>query len=269
MLVGVSVVAILLASTARRVFGAPGRLRAGGSEDRGHDGYGYGCGRGQPDLAAHGDRLQPGAGDGVYVNLTLPANVTVTYTYTDRGTGCTSTGATTWHCYLDWLADTAQVGHVILTAKVTATGDHALTAVAGYNAPDPTPNDNTVTLTATTPGAPVAPVAPVAVTAVVAAGVGTPSNQTAGKLGAGHVRRDAERHRRADDRRHGDLQRVGRRQGDRPPADLHEWGRPGLVRHPGEDEGQDLDRQGDGQGDRRHIDVEGLHLRRPLTNGSS
>ena len=73
---------------------------------------------------------------------------------------------------------------MILTAKVTATGDHALTAVAGYNAPDPTPNDNTVTLTATTPGAPVAPVAPVAVTAVVAAGVGTPPNQTAGKLGA-------------------------------------------------------------------------------------
>jgi hypothetical protein len=128
-----------------------------------------------------------GPATGVYVDVNVPSNVTVTYTYADRGTGCTGSGTNTWHCDLDWLADTAQTGHVVITAKVTAAGDHALTAVAGYRAPDPTPADNTVTLTATTPGAPVTPVVPVApaaVTAVVASGVGAPPNQTAGHLGA-------------------------------------------------------------------------------------
>ena len=184
MLAGGAVVAVLLASAAaaaptRVSDSGPADLRIAGTMDTA--------------TAGVGDNLtwrftvtdaNQGPATGVYVNLTLPANVEVTYTYTDRGSGCTGSGGTTWHCNLDWLADTAQVGHVVLTAKVTATGDHAVTAVAGYNAPDPTPNDNTVTLTATTPGAPVAPVAPVAVTAVVAAGVGTPLNQTAGKLGA-------------------------------------------------------------------------------------
>ena len=35
-----------------------------------------------------------------------------------------------------------------------ATGDHVLTAVTGYSAADPTPADNTLTLTATTPAPP-------------------------------------------------------------------------------------------------------------------
>jgi Domain of unknown function DUF11 len=106
----------------------------------------------------------------VYVDINVPASVAVTSTYADRGTGCTSTGPTTLHCYLDWLADTAQVGHVTVTAKVTATGDHALTAVVGYRAPDPAPADNTVTLTATTPAPPPVPVLP-----VIAAGTIAPS----------------------------------------------------------------------------------------------
>jgi Domain of unknown function DUF11 len=193
MLAGMTAVAILLASTAAaspaRVANlpcdpncGPADLRIAGTMDSA--------------TAAVGDSLtwrltvtdvNQGPATGVYVDVTVPSNVTVTYTYADRGTGCTGSGTNTWHCDLDWLADTAQNGHIVITAKVTATGDHALTAVAGYRAPDPAPGDNTVTLTATTPGAPVAPVAPVApaaVTAVVAAGVGSPPNQTAGKLGA-------------------------------------------------------------------------------------
>ncbi|MGZ6563405.1 MAG: hypothetical protein ACXVH1_28180, partial [Solirubrobacteraceae bacterium] len=74
----------------------------------------------------------------------------------DRGTGCTVVGDNKLHCYLDWLADNVQFGHVILVTKVTATGDHVLTAVTGYSAADPTPADNSLTLTATTP-APVVP----------------------------------------------------------------------------------------------------------------
>ena len=73
-----------------------------------------------------------------------------------------STSGTTIHRYLDWLADTAQTGYVTVTAKVTAAGDHALTAVVGYRAPDPAPA-GTVTLTATTPlpPPPTTPVLPV------------------------------------------------------------------------------------------------------------
>ncbi len=108
----------------------------------------------------------------VYVDINVPASVAVTSTYADRGTGCTSTSGTTLHCYLDWLADTAQVGHVTVTAKVTAAGDHALTAVVGYRAPDPAPADNTVTLTATTPLPP--PPAPTPVLPVIAAGTIAP-----------------------------------------------------------------------------------------------
>jgi hypothetical protein len=109
----------------------------------------------------------------VYVDINVPASVAVTSTYADRGTGCTSTSGTTLHCYLDWLADTAQVGHVTVTAKVTAAGDHALTAVVGYRAPDPAPADNTVTLTATTPLPP--PPAPTPVLPVIAPGTIAPS----------------------------------------------------------------------------------------------
>ena len=69
----------------------------------------------------------------VWVDVTLPANVSLTSSYTDRGTGCTVDADNHLHCYLDWLADTAQFGHVILVTKVTATGDHVLTAVTGYS----------------------------------------------------------------------------------------------------------------------------------------
>jgi len=108
----------------------------------------------------------------VLVDVTLPSNVQLVSTYTDRGTGCTSTGATTVHCSLDWLANTAPVGHVTVVAKVTATGDHALTAVTSYSGPagpvgDPVPANNTVTVTATTPAPPVLP--------VIAAGVASPA----------------------------------------------------------------------------------------------
>jgi len=115
-----------------------------------------------------------GPATGVYVDITLPTNVSLVSTYSDRGTGCTSTGATTLHCDLDWLADTAPLGHVTVTTKVTGTGNHALTAVAGYRAPDITPADNTVTITATTPAPP--PVVP-----VIATGTVTPTIVASGK----------------------------------------------------------------------------------------
>jgi len=109
-----------------------------------------------------------GPATGVYVDVTLPANVSLVSTYADRGTGCASTGATTLHCDLDWLADTAPLGHVTVTTKVTGTGDHALTATAGYRAADINPADNTVTLTATTPVPPPPPVIPVIAPGTVA-----------------------------------------------------------------------------------------------------
>ena len=117
-----------------------------------------------------------GPATGVYVDITLPTNVSLVSTYSDRGTGCTSTGATTLHCDLDWLADTAPLGHVTVTTKVTGTGDHALTAVAGYRAPDITPADNTVTITATTPVPPPPPVIP-----VIAPGTSAPKVLVSGK----------------------------------------------------------------------------------------
>lgn len=97
----------------------------------------------------------------VWVDVTLPANVELTSSYADRGPGCTATSATTVHCNLDWLADSAPSGHVILVTKVDATGDHVLTAVTGYRAADPAPADNHVTLTATTPSPPPPPPPPV------------------------------------------------------------------------------------------------------------
>jgi len=109
-----------------------------------------------------------GPATGVYVDITLPTNVSLVSTYSDRGTGCTSTSATTLHCDLDWLADTAPLGHVTVTTKVTGTGDHPLTATAFYRAPDPTPANNTVTLTATTPLPPPPPVIPVIAPGTVA-----------------------------------------------------------------------------------------------------
>jgi uncharacterized repeat protein (TIGR01451 family) len=98
----------------------------------------------------------------VYVDVTLPANTQLTSTYTDRGTGCTATSTTTLHCFLDWLADTAQYGNVTIVTQVTGTGDHTLTAVTGYSSPsgpvaDPNPGNNTVTVTSTTPTPPPPP----------------------------------------------------------------------------------------------------------------
>jgi uncharacterized repeat protein (TIGR01451 family) len=108
----------------------------------------------------------------VTVDVTLPSNVQVVSTYADRGPGCTSTGATTLHCNLDWLSKDVQFGHLTIVAKVTAPGDHALTAVTGYSGQagpvnDPNPGNNTVTVTATTPLPSVLP--------VIAAGVASPA----------------------------------------------------------------------------------------------
>lgn len=103
----------------------------------------------------------------VWVDVTLPANVSLTSSYTDRGTGCTVDGNNHLHCYLDWLADTVQFGHVILVTKVTATGDHVLSAVTGYRAADPVPANNTLTLTATTPSPPPPPPPPPAPITIV------------------------------------------------------------------------------------------------------
>jgi len=108
----------------------------------------------------------------VTVDVTLPSNVQVVSTYADRGPGCSSTGATTLHCNLDWLSKDVQFGHLTIVAKVTAAGDHALTAVTGYSGQagpvnDPNPGNNTVTVTATTPLPPVLP--------VIAAGVASPA----------------------------------------------------------------------------------------------
>jgi len=111
----------------------------------------------------------------VLVDVTLPANVQLVSTYADRGTGCTTTSATTLHCSLDWLADTAQIGHVVITGKVTATGDHTLTAVTSYSSPsgpvgDPNPSNNTVSVASSTPTPPPPPVLP-----VIAAGIASPA----------------------------------------------------------------------------------------------
>ena len=117
----------------------------------------------------------------VYVDVTLPANVTLNASSTDRGKGCTATSATTLHCDLDWLSGDVQFGHVTLVTTVNATGDHALTAVTGYSSAsgpvaDPNPADNTVTLTATTPAPPPPPLLP-----VISAGVITPAIAIHGK----------------------------------------------------------------------------------------
>ena len=114
----------------------------------------------EPTVAAVGDNLtwritvndyNTGPATNLWVDIQLPASVSLVSSYADRGTGCAVVGDNKLHCYLDWLADNVQFGHVILVTKVTAIGDHVLTAVTGYSAADPTPADNTMTLTATTP----------------------------------------------------------------------------------------------------------------------
>ena len=92
-----------------------------------------------------------GPATNLWVDIQLPASVSLVSSYTDRGTGCAVVADNKLHCYLDWLADNVQFGHVILVTKVTAVGDHVLTAVTGYSAADPTPANNSLTLKATTP----------------------------------------------------------------------------------------------------------------------
>lgn len=132
------------------------------------------------------DDFNTGPALNVYVDVTLPANVQLTFSSTDRGTGCTSTGTNTLRCYLDWLADTAQFGHVVLVTTVTGTGDHTLTAVTGYSSPsgpvaDPTPADNTLALSATTPSPP----PPVIVTPIIESPVLLPAPIAGSRVGVG------------------------------------------------------------------------------------
>ena len=147
-----------------------GGTGGGGGGGGGGTGGGGGGGSGVADLRLEGsvDPVQAGVGDtvtwritvndyntgpatGLWVDVQLPSSVSLVSSYADRGTGCIVVGDNKLHCYLDWLADNVQFGHVILVTKVTATGDHVLTAVTGYVSADPTPADNSLTLTATTP----------------------------------------------------------------------------------------------------------------------
>jgi len=90
----------------------------------------------------------------VWVDVTLPTNVSLVSSYADRGSGCVTDAPNHLHCSLDWLSKDVQFGHVTLVTKVTGTGDHVLTAIVGYQAADPVPANNTLTLTSTTPTPP-------------------------------------------------------------------------------------------------------------------
>lgn len=94
----------------------------------------------------------------VWIDVTLPANVSLVSSYADRGSGCVTDATNHLHCSLDWLSKDVQFGHVTLVTKVTGTGDHVLTAIAGYNAADPVPANNTLTLKSTTPAPVILPV---------------------------------------------------------------------------------------------------------------
>ena len=104
----------------------------------------------------------------VWVDVTLPTNVSLVSSYADRGSGCVTDAPNHLHCSLDWLSKDVQFGHVTLVTKVTGTGDHVLTAITGYQAADPVPANNTLTLTSTTPTPPPPP--PVIGTATIAPG---------------------------------------------------------------------------------------------------
>jgi uncharacterized repeat protein (TIGR01451 family) len=108
----------------------------------------------------------------VWIDVTLPANVSLVSSYADRGSGCVTDAPNHLHCSLDWLSKDVQFGHVILVTKVTGTGDHVLTAIAGYNAADPVPANNTLTLTSTTPEPPAPPAPP---STIVLPVIGTPA----------------------------------------------------------------------------------------------
>jgi uncharacterized repeat protein (TIGR01451 family) len=94
----------------------------------------------------------------VWIDVTLPANVSLVSSYADRGSGCVTDATNHLHCSLDWLSKDVQFGHVTVVTKVTGTGDHVLTAIAGYNAADPVPANNTLTLKSTTPAPVILPV---------------------------------------------------------------------------------------------------------------
>ena len=106
-------------------------------------------------LGVHDDRNY-GAATGVYVDVTLPGAVQVVAATTDRGPGCTSTGAGTLRCNLDWLSGDAPIGNVTIVSNVTGSGELVLTAVAAYGRSDANPADNTLTLKASV-AAPVVP----------------------------------------------------------------------------------------------------------------
>jgi uncharacterized repeat protein (TIGR01451 family) len=162
--------------------GGGGTGGGGGSTGSGGGGGGSGVadlrleGTVEPQQAAVGDTItwritvndfNTGPALDVYVDIQLPSSVSLVSSYADRGTGCTVVADNKLHCYLDWLADGAQFGHVILVTKVTATGDHVLTAVTGYRSADPVPADNSLTLTGTTPAPFVPPPTPVATTPTI------------------------------------------------------------------------------------------------------
>ena len=98
---------------------------------------------------------------GVFVDVTLPAGVQVVSTSADRGPGCASNGTGKLRCNLDWLSSDAPYGNITITTNVTAAGELALTATAGYAQADPNPADNTVTLKANLPAAIPPPATPV------------------------------------------------------------------------------------------------------------
>ncbi|HVA31373.1 MAG TPA: PIG-L family deacetylase [Gaiellaceae bacterium] len=156
--------------------GRGGTSSGGGGSSSGGGGGGTGAadlrldGTAEPLQAAVGDTIvyrvnvndyNTGPATGVWVDIQLPAGVSLVSTYADRGKGCTLVEPGRLHCDLDWLADTAQFGHVIVTVTVTATGDHVLIATTGYSHADPVPTDNSVTLTVSTPSVTPPPVTPV------------------------------------------------------------------------------------------------------------
>jgi hypothetical protein len=92
-----------------------------------------------------------GGSTGVFVDFTLPSNVTVTWTYTDRGGGCVGdTKIVT--CSLDFISGKGD-GNVTIRVKVTGKGDLVASATARSIESDSNPKDNTASSTVTS-GAP-------------------------------------------------------------------------------------------------------------------
>jgi Ca2+-binding RTX toxin-like protein len=78
----------------------------------------------------------------------------------DRGSGCAPSAPGRLRCELDFLSAGAPVGNVTLVTSIGAAGTHTVTATAGFDAADPTPGDNGVTLTASTAPTSTPPVTP-------------------------------------------------------------------------------------------------------------